>query len=502
MTHPRWRFPALFALGALLLQIAWSLSLPAFTGVDEFDHAYRASAVARGEWRSHLPLPPGARGDMVTVPESLPPAAAPICNWLPYTSHFNCAAVDDVGGGMVTVASGAARYNPAFYWVIGTAAGEAEGVPSLYLMRLASSLLCLIMLALAAWAMSLWATTIWPKLALVVSLTPVAVCSLAVAAPNGVELCAALSLWSALLGVVRTQGAPDPQRRLIWACLPGGLVLTTVRAFGPLWLALTVLVVVAMLGVAQTRSIIMTQRKAISWVAALLSGATLASGWWILSAGTNEPIQELGLSNPVVNSFKRIPLWVFQGIGAFPTRSEPAPVLVYAVALPFMIAFCFLGWRAAAPQLRRALALVLGLSLLVPLLSTIAVYNSSGAVWQGRYGLPLTVGMILLVGVALEERPPRPRWRPLGLGVTAVVVTTAQVVSVVGVVNKERALNPFAGTSHWIMPQPWLIAVLSLAGCLVWALAASTPTQRRTSSTAPEANVARSHQDLVDVTTE
>ena len=41
--------PLLLVVGALLTQAAWLLSVPAFRGVDEFDHVYRAAAVARGE---------------------------------------------------------------------------------------------------------------------------------------------------------------------------------------------------------------------------------------------------------------------------------------------------------------------------------------------------------------------------------------------------------------------------------------------------------------------
>ena len=50
MTRPAWRLPALLVLGALVMQAAWILALPPFRGADEFDHAYRAAAVAHGEF--------------------------------------------------------------------------------------------------------------------------------------------------------------------------------------------------------------------------------------------------------------------------------------------------------------------------------------------------------------------------------------------------------------------------------------------------------------------
>ncbi len=35
------------------------------------------------------------------------------------------------------------------------------------------------------------------------------------------------------------------------------------------------------------------------------------------------------LTHPVMNSLEQIPLWFFQSIAAFPSRTEPAPLPVY-----------------------------------------------------------------------------------------------------------------------------------------------------------------------------
>ena len=50
---PRGRRPVrqatLLALALLALQASWVLTVPPFRGIDEFDHAYRAAAVAHGQ---------------------------------------------------------------------------------------------------------------------------------------------------------------------------------------------------------------------------------------------------------------------------------------------------------------------------------------------------------------------------------------------------------------------------------------------------------------------
>ena len=91
------------------------------------------------------------------------------------------------------VASAAALYPPAFYWIVGTAARPFEGAGSLYAMRVATAALCLIFIALGAWALSLLPTR-WPLVGLVIAVTPVMAYSTAIVAPNGVEMAAGIAL--------------------------------------------------------------------------------------------------------------------------------------------------------------------------------------------------------------------------------------------------------------------------------------------------------------------
>ena len=155
----------------MLLQAAWILTVPPFRGIDEFDHAFRAAAVARGEWVAGEAAEDG-RGQLVTVPRSLVEAAHGQCVALSYTGPDNCSPVESVSDGNVTVASAAASYHPAFYWVIGTAALPFDGAASLYAMRIATALLSLLFIGLAAWSVAKLPGR-WPLAGLVLALTPV-----------------------------------------------------------------------------------------------------------------------------------------------------------------------------------------------------------------------------------------------------------------------------------------------------------------------------------------
>ena len=83
---------------ALLVQAAWILALPAFRGIDEFDHVYKAAAVAHGQLLDEAP-PETGRGGLIPVPEDVVAAASAMCDSYDYTGRGNCHPVEHVGAG-------------------------------------------------------------------------------------------------------------------------------------------------------------------------------------------------------------------------------------------------------------------------------------------------------------------------------------------------------------------------------------------------------------------
>src|SRR4051794_17445795 len=113
-------------LAVAILQALWIAVVPPFRASDEFDHAYRAAAVADGQWHATETARAG-RGLLVRVPADIVDAAEEQCGSLSYTGYDNCHSAGDAGDGHVWVASGAATYNPVFYWIVGTAAQPLTG---------------------------------------------------------------------------------------------------------------------------------------------------------------------------------------------------------------------------------------------------------------------------------------------------------------------------------------------------------------------------------------
>lgn len=468
--NPR-RILVVVFVGTFLAQAAWILSVPPFRGSDEFDHAYRAAAVAHGEWMPEPKPAANGRGDLVTVPRSIVTAAGPQCSALGYTGPDNCNPVSDEGDGMVTVASAAARYHPAFYWAVGTPAKLFDGANALYAMRIVGAIICAGMVTFAARNVLIWSRTRWPLAAVLASLTPVLVYSTAVAAPNGIEMASALALWGALLGLGRLSVSPSVERALLWSTIPSGMVLATVRTLGPLWLALVVLTVVGILGGRQTLAIVRRHAGPVLVITTVLVSTTLASTWWIIASSLNSLEVQGAYPDPFSNTIRQIPLWLFQTIAAFPVRNEQAPAVVYAAGFVVLGGLLAAAFIVGSSRARAWIALTSGIAILVPFVLTFATYESEGPIWQGRYGLPYSVGVILLAGLILDTA--RPRHRLIGplllTGWLALLV--GHVVGMTNVVIRELAGSVSAGTSSWYEPQPWMVVLLMTSGLVLWGFA-------------------------------
>jgi len=69
-------------LGLFLLQAAWVVAMPPFAAMDEWDHAYRAAAVAHGQLAATPTDATTGTGAFVRVPTDIVEAAQHECRRL------------------------------------------------------------------------------------------------------------------------------------------------------------------------------------------------------------------------------------------------------------------------------------------------------------------------------------------------------------------------------------------------------------------------------------
>lgn len=455
-----WVAPLLVFVGLLAVQLAWIGSLPAFRGVDEHDHVYRADSVAAGHWVSTGDTTDESRGELVSVRRSIIEAAGPVCDAWPYTKRYDCHAYAPDGPDRALVASGAARYNPAFYWVVGTAARPFEGTAAVYAMRGAAAALCAALVALAFSAMQMMTSSPWRLGALLVVLTPTMTYSTAVAAPNGVEMAAALLAWVSLLALTRVPDTPHPHRWLAALAVTGLVVLSTVRSLGPFWALLIVGAVLALTPLSRIRDLRRRHPRSMLAVAgAWFTASALGAGWSLLS-GTNAPSAEgVSLEGSAWGDLPRqVVLWTLQSIAAFPARDSRAPVLVYALFFVASVGILALGLRNASRGTRRMMLAILITVVVVSATITVVTYTSSGLAWQGRYIWPLSMGVPLLAGLSIT----RTSGRLLGLLIVTGLAAAATAIGQVAVYRRESD-NDVLPDDWTFLPAPALVA-LTVAG--------------------------------------
>jgi hypothetical protein len=446
-------------LGTVLMQAAWIAVVPPFRAIDEFDHAFRAAAVAHGEWEAgdwaHF-----GRGRLVTVPADLAEAANAQCAALAYTGRDNCLPVERLPDGMVRIASSAGGYEPFYYWPVGMAGRPFSGAASLYAMRIAASLMCAIFIGLAAWCVAKVRSRAWLGGGLVLALSPVAIYTTTIAAPNGLEIATALCAVCALVAL--SVGVPrEVEGRMLGVAGLSGVVLVSLRELGPAFL-LALLVVAIALSPRRAWAVVRRHVVLIAGIAALVLAGTVAQILWRSSQAS------FG-GQPVDDGFTKmraafVVMWQLQAIAAFPFRDQPAPAAVYVLFASVLLAFLAVALRRARRAFQVGLTVLILSGLLLPAVATWVTYSGRGAIWQGRYGLPFLVAIPIVASLAYG------RWRPPRLVAVAScgMLAVANALSLLKVLNDERGRAPSVEDHAWHAPSPVLVIALVLVAWLFY----------------------------------
>ena len=464
--------------GMCVLFAVWVLVIPPFAGSDEYDHAYRAAAAARGQWAVDPVNATRGTGAFLSVPADIVEAAQSECQRLRYTEDRDC--VGRAAGDDRVMASGAGRYHPLFYAVIGTAAKPFDGTAALYAMRVATALLAAAFVWVAARAASTWARTRWPYLGIAVACTPVALYSCAVASPNGVEIMSALALWLSLIGLLL---APREHiRRLAVYAGVSGAVLATLRPLGPLWCLLVLAAVLVGVRSDPGRIRELLRRPAVIVGAALVRSAPCRAlcGWspwtrssWVWRAGSTRP-SVTGPAKPPASSRVGPP-----GHRRLPAAQRRQPPAVYACYLVLFLMFVAFGLRSRTARERIAIALVVAAVLLFPYVSTVQSWDQYRSAWQGRYGLPLAIGIVLLAAYGLDQWAGTPRAEP-GAAAPALRGRPDPCSGVRPAARDEG--EPAGRLEPWVQPSLVLTILLAAVGAaLAWwgAFGQHLPTKER-----------------------
>jgi hypothetical protein len=250
--------------------------------------------------------------------------------------------------------------------------------------------------------------------------------------PNAVEITAAITAWIAACAIAAGAANGVVDRRLVVRVTVALSVVALTRTISPLWVLAIVAGAVVLAGWSGTR--VMLRDRAAQVGAAIVVLAVLAQVAWTVYANplaSAETTTAKTLSNYLIQRQvvgKGSDLYRSM-IGIFGWLDTPSPfgvIVLWSLVLGIVVV---LGLALGS---RRELLVLSGLILLVvlvPIVAELREARSTGFFWQGRYTLPLAVGVPILgaaIAAGSSARFALPSRLPvIGVGVLVVCQLTA-----------------------------------------------------------------------------
>jgi hypothetical protein len=324
-------------------------------------------------------------------------------------------------------------------------------------------------------------------------LTPITLFLSAAVNPSGFEIVTAISLWTAV-AVMALEYPADPPRGLVAIIAVTASVLALIRGLSPLWVLLVALTLVLLLGPRRVLGLV-RERRDVRLAAGAVSVVAILAVAWILTQGTLHVLPShvvLDHDTTTLQTVRAVAAhgyqWLRESVGVLGWLDTPMPMGLYQAWYLLMLAVVLVGVMRANWRQRGVLVSVCALAFVVPVLVVSREARQIGVVWQGRDGMPLTVGALIL-GAALCARAARSgafeRW------LATFIVATASILDVIAFyVNLRRYAigvdGPawfFLHNQGWSPPTgqlPTLVAYCALSvlvGALVirWIWRASDP---------------------------
>ncbi|MCU1514591.1 MAG: hypothetical protein JWO10_1681 [Microbacteriaceae bacterium] len=466
----------------LLMTTLWSLASPIFSIPDENAHAVKAVAQVHGELIGHRVA--GERQLVMDVPPGYLFSAETLCYVHQPNTTANCAVPVGAPGGLSAVPTQVSSYDPIYYYLVGWPSLLLNGNAGIYAMRIVSGLLTAIFLAWAVQCAIVARKTRWMPLAVAFTVSPVVLFLSGAINPNGVEIASAVALWVGLLRLLdahRDRPLRDPAVRgglpvpYLWVVVTlSAAILANARALGPLWVLIVVLLCLLVVGLRSIANVFRT-RGSYPWIAVIIA-AGLFSVLWTRLGGSLAGQAEKGDAPLVGASFlqgfafvaKTTPGYIREAIGVFGWIDTDIPgeyiwLAVAAVAIILTL--------AAAGTTRRGawlMAIMIAAALLVPALVQGYSVRQTGVIWQGRYGLFLYLGVIIVAGWLLSRsigaRLAFVAWRVtfVGAGLLWVFGSGAFLFVLVRyVIGFDAPLQRMFLAPAWQPPLGWLVLVAS-----------------------------------------
>ena len=402
-----WTFALVGCLGVL-----WALASPVLSVPDETAHVYKAIAQLRGQVIGEEV--PGVKHLVVDVPAGDEFHPEVICYVYQSSRPASCPLEMGTEFGEDWFATHVGAYNPIYYYAVGWPSLLLTGSPAVYAMRIVSALLGA---ALIAWAMraAVASRNAWMPLAVAFAAAPMNVYLMGSVNPNGLEIAAAAALWVGVLCLFRTYEADPPPigRAGLWGMVVvAAIALANARALGPLWVAVVVVLAAFAAGWKPFRAFA-TDRRNILPVVLIAVGGAFSLIWTFLggslssqAAADDAPLVGAGFLAGLSYFLRATPDYLQQAAGWFGWLDTPLPTTAYWLLIASIAVLVVIALAGGSTRSTWVLVATAAAAILVPALVQARSVAQTGIIWQGRYGIVLYLGVVIVAAflIARHER--------------------------------------------------------------------------------------------------
>jgi hypothetical protein len=393
-----WLYVSILAATSL-----WALATPLYGSPDELAHARKAAATVRGESIGRRTVGPSKAYRTFLLPNVFA-QGNPSCFAFQPLQAADCQVIHK-DPGQSNLVSTASLYPPLYYAWTGLPSLLTTSTDVLYFMRIMSAAICSFFLAIGLWMLRYIPAPRTLIVGVAAAVTPMVLFLSGMVNPSALEIASAFAVWVGACNILRL-GPRTPTWMLAIAVL-SACVLSLTRTLSPLWLLLIFLVLVIGLGHKQGLQLLKTGRGIIS--VACVSGAVLVQSAWVVGYGLlNVTDQTLGIHSSdsavlrgAAGEINR--LWR-EMVGVFGWLDTASPTLTYVLWLVLLGSVVGTALLFATRRGTIALWLLGVLIVLLPIGLEYRLAPVQGWTWQGRYTLPLAIGLPILAVAVVRRR--------------------------------------------------------------------------------------------------
>ncbi|HEY5184724.1 MAG TPA: DUF2142 domain-containing protein [Actinomycetes bacterium] len=458
-------------LGAIA--VTWAVLNPLGAVPDEQWHTVYAAAVVRGQLGS------GPDGTQVTIPGPVFSDPTSCIRFTPEKPLWLCPGIPPGPDTTITMGTSAAGYPPLYYAIVGLPTYLPFGSTPWLLMRLLSVALGMSLIGVPL-LLCRRTPMHWIVVGCLAAFTPMVAFLVASVNPNGAEIAAAIGTCISAVALVRglTDQDSTAARRAAGALAVTSAYLMLARPYSfvqGVALLACIALVVPTAAWHQARAL---RRMLAAWACVPAVALVTGVAFQVLKHGTSGGASASG--SRIQSAWDMSALlfdYVLETVGIFGWRDYYLPPWLMWLGVAAAVSLVTIGIAAGTRRQRFGLiTLGVGATTVAPLLGAVFVWGTEWKNYQGRYALPLLVGIPLLGAAVGHFRSVRPG--EVGRRLAPLVVWALLLENVWGwcmtVIRYGTGLPLFVGTTlqprefHWFHSVPTTVVI---AGTIVAALA-------------------------------